>query len=112
MPGRGWPVRAEQAGTATNAPGVFRWHAAIYLAGACALIAANWFTGGAWWSFWPLAAWGVVLGVHYLIQKTGTVDEDWVEERTANLHSKSYDAGHIDQIAADHGGKTADREKK
>jgi hypothetical protein len=43
----------------------------------------------------------VVLAVHYLIHKSRTVDESWIEERTADLHSKSYDAGHIDQIAAD-----------
>ncbi len=53
-----------------------------------------------------------MLAVHFLVYKTGTVDEDWVAERTAELHSKSYDAGHIDQIAADHGGKTANREKQ
>lgn len=76
------------------------------------LIAANWTTGGDWWSFWPLAAWSVVLAVHYLFHKSGTVDEAWVEERTADLHSKSYDASHIDRIADDHGGRTAQREKK
>lgn len=42
-----------------------------------------------------------MLAVHYLIHKAMTVDEAWVEERAADLHSKSYDAGHIDQIAAD-----------
>ena len=47
--------------------------------------------------------WGVLFAVHYLVYKTGTVDEDWVAERTADLHSKSYDAGHINQIAAGHG---------
>jgi hypothetical protein len=40
------------------------------------------------------------------------VDDAWVEERTADLHSKSYDASHIDRIASDGGGVTADREKK
>lgn len=46
-----------------------------------------------------------MLAVHYLIHKSGTVDERWVEERTADLHSKSYDAGHMDQIAEDQGKK-------
>lgn len=41
--------------------------------------------------------------VHYLVYRTGTVDEGWVAERTSDLYSKSYDAGHIDQIAAEHG---------
>ena len=33
----------------------FRVHAWVFAAGACALSAANWFTGPPWWSFWPLA---------------------------------------------------------
>lgn len=78
----------------------FRRHAGAYALVACVLTGANWYTGAPWWSFWPLAAWGVVLAVHYLIYKARSVDEAWVEERTADLHSKSYDAGHIDQIAA------------
>ena len=72
----------------------------------------NWVTGSPWWSFWPLAAWGVLLAAHYLGCKSRTVDEAWAEERTAELHSKSYDASHIDRIADDHGGRTAQREKQ
>ena len=78
-----------------------RRHAWAYVAGACALSVANGFTGAPWWSFWPLAAWGLALAGHYLFVKSRTVNEAWVEERTADLHSKSYDAGHIDRIAAD-----------
>jgi hypothetical protein len=105
-------VRVERAGRATTAARAFRQHAWVYGICACALIAANWFTGGVWWSFWPLAVWSVVLAVHYLLHKSGTVDEAWAAERTADLHSKSYDAHHIDRIAQDFGGKTADRNKK
>ncbi len=89
----------------------FRWHASAYVAGACALSVANWFTGAPWWSFWPLAGWALVLAGHYLFHKTRTVNQAWVEERTADLHSKSYDASHIDRIAADHDGGTAQREE-
>jgi hypothetical protein len=78
-----------------------RLHAWAYAAGAGILLAANWLTGGAWWSFWPLAAWGIALAAHAMVHKAGTVDEAWTEERTADLHSKSYDAGHIDRIVAD-----------
>lgn len=79
----------------------FHRHAWAYAAGACVLSVANWFTGAPWWSFWPLAIWAVALGAHYLVQKSRKVDAAWVEERTADLHSKSYDAGHIDRIVAD-----------
>ena len=99
-------------GAATGAAQAFRRHVWAYAAAACALSTANWLTGAPWWSFWPLAAWGIALAVHYLVYKSRTVDESWVEERTADLHSKSYDAGHIDRIADDHGGRTADRDKK
>ena len=112
MPGRDSPARTDRAGRATTAAQNFRRHAWTYAAGACALIAANWLTGAPWWSFWPLAAWGVVLAVHYLVHKSRTVDEAWAEERTADLHSKSYDASHMDTIAKDFGGKSADRDKK
>ena len=88
-----------------------RWHAWLYVVGACGLITANWVSGGYWWAFWPLFAWGVALAVHYFIYKARTVDEDWVAERTADLHSKSYDAHHIDRIAEDPHG-IADRSKK
>jgi hypothetical protein len=44
-----------------------------------------------------------VLLVHYLVYKSRTVDERWVEERTEELHLKSYDRDHIQNIRAAHG---------
>ena len=99
MPGTGSPAAAEPSRRATAAGRAIRLHAGIYFACAGALTAVNWFTGGGWWSFWPLGVWGVALGVHYLIYKAKAVDEDWVQERTADLRSKSYDAGHMADIA-------------
>jgi 2TM domain-containing protein len=77
-----------------------------------ALVLADFLTSASWWSFWPIALWGTAFAGHYLIYKARTVDESWVEERTANLHSKSYDASHIDRIAEDYGGKAADADKQ
>jgi hypothetical protein len=85
-----------------------RIHAWAYAMGACALSAANWLTGSPWWSFWPLAGWAVLLAGHYLVTKTETVDERWTEERTAEVHAKSYDVSHIDSIARDQPGNDAD----
>jgi hypothetical protein len=79
----------------------FRRHAWIFAAAAAVLVVANLLIGEGWWSFWPLGAWGVILGVHYLFYKTRRVDEAWVEERTQDVRSKSYDAGHIDTIKKD-----------
>ena len=84
---------------ATTPARAIRLHVGVYGAAACVLIALNRATGGGWWSFWPLAVWGVALGVHYMVYKTLSVDVRWVEERTADLRSKSYDASHIADIA-------------
>lgn len=84
-----------------------RLHAWAFAAGALALSAANWFTGAPWWSFWPLAAWALLLAAHYLARKSRSVDEHWAQERAAEVHAKSYDADHIDRIAGGQGGKPA-----
>lgn len=85
-----------------------RVHAWVYVVGACVLSAVNWMIGSTWWSFWPLAMWGVVLSAHYLVHKTSSVDEHWVDEHTAQIHAKSYDVAHIDRIAMDQPGKSAE----
>jgi hypothetical protein len=89
-----------------------RIHAGAFAAGALCLSAANWLSGGPWWSFWPIAIWAVALAGHYLIYKARTVDERWVEERAADLHSKSYDASHIDSIVARYDAKKHDEAEK
>ena len=96
-------MRTERSRRATTASRALSLHLWAYGVGAGVLIAVNWAIGGGWWSFWPLAVWGVALGVHYLIYKSRTVDERWAEARTADLRSKSYDASHIDAIAREHG---------
>ena len=93
--------RCRGARVASSGLSAFRRHAWVFAAGAAILIVANLLVGDGWWSFWPLAAWAVILGVHYLRHKARTVDEAWVAERTDDLRSKSYDAGHIDTIKKD-----------
>jgi 2TM domain len=87
---------------------VFRLHLWAFVLVNLALNVANWFAGGDWWAFWPLVVWGVVLGGHYLVYKSKRVDERWVEERTDDVRSKSYDRAHMDSIEARH----SDPEKK
>jgi len=82
-------------------------HAWAFGAGVVALAGSNWLTGGGWWSFWPLAVWGVALAVHFLIYKSRVADELWAETRAADVHSKSYDASHIDSIAERYEAKSA-----
>jgi hypothetical protein len=77
---------------------LFRWHAIAFVAVNAALNAINLATGAPWWAFWPLAGWGLLFGLHYLVYKTRRVDPQWVEERTEDVRSKAYDRGHIDSI--------------
>ncbi|HEX5613419.1 MAG TPA: 2TM domain-containing protein [Burkholderiales bacterium] len=97
-PGSGWPRPAEPQRRATPPLPSFRAHALVFSLAASALIVSNVVIGGGWWSFWPLVLWGFALGGHYLVHKARTIDDAWVEERTEDVRSKSYDAGHIDAI--------------
>jgi hypothetical protein len=87
---------------------MFRLHLWAFVLVNLALNAANWFAGGDWWAFWPLVVWGLVLAGHYLAYKSKRVDERWVEERTDDVRSKSYDRAHMDSIEA----RRSDPEKK
>ncbi len=87
---------------------MFRPHLWAFVLGNLALNAANWFVGGDWWAFWPLVGWGLVLGAHYLVYKSRRVSDRWVEERTEDVRSKSYDRAHIDSIET----RYSDTEKK
>jgi MFS family permease len=80
----------------------FRPHFAVFLAAALGLLVLAVTTG--WrWTYWTAMVWGILLLVHYLIYKTRTVDERWVAERTEELHLKSYDRDHIQNIRVAHG---------
>jgi hypothetical protein len=88
---------------------VYRRHLALFLGGNAGLSVVNYFVGTGWWAFWPLAAWSLILMIHYLRYKAATVDDGWVDERAAELRIKSYDRDHIENIAA-HGPGAAARE--
>lgn len=76
----------------------FRWHAWGFVAVNFALTAINVATGPPWWALWPLLATGLAFGLHYILFKTFTVDERWVDQRVQDLTIKSYDRGHIEEI--------------
>lgn len=82
-----------------------RRHALAFVTVNAVLHAANALTGPPWWAFWPLVAWGFLLAAHYLVYRARHVDERWVEERTEDVRSKSYDRAHIDSIEARHSGE-------
>jgi len=76
----------------------FRPHLVAYLLVNAALTGFNVTMGAPWWAVWPLVLWGMLLMLHFLYYRATSVDEAWVEERTLDLRSKSYDMGHIDDI--------------
>ncbi|OFX00371.1 MAG: hypothetical protein A3D94_22245 [Alphaproteobacteria bacterium RIFCSPHIGHO2_12_FULL_66_14] len=76
----------------------FRWHVWCFTALNLGLTAINIATGRPWWAMWPLLATGLALGLHYILFKAFTVDEQWVEERVQDLTLKSYDRSHIESI--------------
>lgn len=76
----------------------FRRHLTAFVIVNVLLTAVNIAMGPPWWAFWPLIVWGLGLMVHFLVYRASAVDETWVEERTQDLRSKSYDASHIDDI--------------
>lgn len=76
---------------------LFRPHFLVFFAAAVAILAVAAATG--WrWLYWIVMGWGGLLLIHYLIYKARTVDERWVEDRTEELHLKSYDRDHIQSI--------------
>jgi hypothetical protein len=82
----------------------FPWHLGAFVAANAALGAANVWTGGPWWGFWPLVATGLLLAVHYLVYKAQAVDERWADARVEELNLKSYDRSHIEDLKARHRG--------
>lgn len=77
---------------------MFRRHLQAFVAVNALLTAINVYTGPPWWAFWPLVVWGLLLMLHFLYHRTQAVNEAWVDERTQDVRSKSYDLGHIDDI--------------
>lgn len=76
----------------------FRWHVWFFATINVALTAINIATGPPWWALWPLLATGLAFGLHYILFKTFTVDERWVDQRVNDLTIKSYDRSHIEDI--------------
>lgn len=76
----------------------FKRHLLAYVLVNAVLTGVNVATGVPWWAFWPLVIWGLAVMIHFLVHRAATVDDAWVEERTEDLRSKSYDLSHMDNI--------------
>lgn len=76
----------------------FPRHLAAFTAVAATALAAELVSGSDWPLFWPLAVWSVALAVHYFLASAYDLDREWVDERIAELRSRSYDFDHIRNI--------------
>jgi hypothetical protein len=81
----------------------FRWHLMAFVALNAALSLSNAWMGGPWWASWPLIVTGILLGLHYLLYKAVTADEQWAQERVEELNLKSYDRSHIEELKSRYG---------
>lgn len=76
----------------------FRYHVVIYLVGNGLLYLANRATSEAWWAFWPLFFWSLLLACHFFLIRSVRADNAWAQERALRLRAKSYDIDHIRAI--------------
>lgn len=81
----------------------FRWHAILAAVATATAIAANVRMGPPAWSLWVVVAAIALLGPHYLLYKIMTIDESWVDARSEEIHLKSYDRSHIQDISGRQG---------
>lgn len=76
----------------------FVLHVKIFV-GTCAMaLVVEWAAGFDWPLFWPILIWSILVMIHYFLANALDVDEAWIEERTADLRSRSYDFDHIRDI--------------
>ena len=91
----------------------FRLHAGIYSIVNSAVLLGLIFLPAMRGSWWVIAVWGAVLGGHYLFARSIVIDHDWVEQRTDELRTNSYDLGHIRDIQTGYeDGRWIDRSSK
>jgi uncharacterized membrane protein len=69
--------------------------------------------GRPWWAIWVVIVTVLMLGLHFLVYKAMTIDDAWVDARAEEIHVKSYDRGHIQEMSERRGLTTpADRIKR
>lgn len=60
-----------------------------------------------WSIFWLMLFWGIVVLIHYLAVRVMNVDEQWVDERTADISYNTQDLGHIEAIRKGYDNRTS-----
>ena len=84
----------------------YSWHQVIFLIGLTGLIVLDLAFLEGWGTFWVMLAWGLVFGIHFMVFRSQTVDERWVQERTIFDVQRPWDTGHIQDIKKSPFGKS------
>ena len=92
------PAARNEPAKPRGAFGGLRRHLLAYAAVNIALFLINLFTSGPWWFFWPMFGWGIALTAHWLYIRSINTDDEWAEDRTADIRQRAYDLGHIQDI--------------
>jgi hypothetical protein len=93
-------VPGPSGGRFAGGHGRFNLHARVFAATCAVALAVEWLAGADWPLFWPILIWSVALAMHYFLANAldANDDDDWIEERTLDLRSRSYDFDHIRDI--------------
>ena len=78
-----------------------RHRIAFFALGGCVTV-ADVFLGDGWNTFAPMLAWGMFVGLHYILAQSFAMDDEKAERRTEDLRLRAYDQGHIDDIGGRH----------
>jgi hypothetical protein len=87
-------------------------HAGLFGVAAVGVLLVGLIVPAAWWLFWALLAWGLLLGAHYLFVRSSSVDERWADRRASELVDKAYDFSHIASIRERYAGPAASRRRR
>lgn len=66
-------------------------HLAMYLAVIGFLFAVDYFGGGGWWFYWPMAGWGIAVVIHTIVMifDVQLFGKDWEERKINELMHRS-----------------------
>lgn len=76
----------------------YRWHQSAFLVGIAGMLVVDFFFLDGWMTFWPMVAWSMIFGIHFMVFRSQSVDEEWVRERIIFEVYRPWDHGHVDEV--------------
>jgi hypothetical protein len=89
----------------------YRRHRTVFAVAVPVLTVIMLFAGWSW-LFWPIMAWVFVFAVQFLVVKSLAVQDEWVDERTADTVEGAYDLDHIMSIRKRYDDRAAEDRRK